>query len=82
MEVWNNIYNVFDPVAFSLFGIFVRWYGIMYVAALLLALFIAQLFIKKDAYPIKEELLNSYFIVKWVCNSLSWFFLNEKIVKF
>lgn len=64
MEIWNNIYSIFDPVAFSLFGISVRWYGIMYVAALLLALFIAQLFIKKDAYPIKEELLNSYFI--WV----------------
>ncbi|WP_104721778.1 prolipoprotein diacylglyceryl transferase [Helicobacter mesocricetorum] len=62
METWNNIYSLFNPVTFSLFGISVRWYGIMYAMALFSALFLAQYIVKKTPYPIKEELLNSYFI--------------------
>ena len=52
MEKWNNIYSTFDPIAFNLFGIPVHWYGIMYVLALLVALFVAKWIAKKDSYPI------------------------------
>ncbi|TLD80656.1 prolipoprotein diacylglyceryl transferase [Helicobacter sp. MIT 11-5569] len=64
MTIWHNIYSHFDPVAFSVFGIAVHWYGIMYVLALLIALLVAKWIVKKDSYPISDTLLDSYFI--WV----------------
>ena len=53
-----------NPVAFSLFGLNVHWYGIMYVLALLVALWMAKFFVKKDKLPISNSLLDSYFF--WV----------------
>lgn len=53
-----------DPVAFSLFGFNVHWYGIMYVLALLIALWMAKYFVKKDKLNISNSLLDSYFF--WV----------------
>ncbi|MCI5969226.1 prolipoprotein diacylglyceryl transferase [Helicobacter sp.] len=64
MTAWNSIYSSFNPVAFSLFGISVRWYGLMYVLALLVALFLAKWIAKKDKYLLSNTLLESYFI--WV----------------
>lgn len=60
MEFWQNIYAQFDPVAFNLGSIAVHWYGIMYAAALLSAIFVAKWIIKKDNLPIKNELFDSY----------------------
>jgi len=60
MEFWQNIYAQFDPVAFNLGSIAVHWYGIMYAAALLSAIFVAKWIIKKDKLPIKSELFDSY----------------------
>lgn len=62
MIVWNSIYSHFNPIAFSIFGIPVHWYGIMYVLALLMALFVAKWIAKKDHYPISSALLDSYFV--------------------
>ncbi len=62
MTFWNNIYNNFDPVALDLGFISVHWYGIMYVLALLSALWIAKWFIKKDKLPISDTLFDNYFI--------------------
>jgi phosphatidylglycerol---prolipoprotein diacylglyceryl transferase len=42
----------------------VHWYGMMYVLALLSALWFAKRMIKKDAMPITEKEIDSYFI--WV----------------
>ncbi|PSM51289.1 phosphatidylglycerol-prolipoprotein diacylglyceryl transferase [Campylobacter blaseri] len=64
MNWWNEIYSHFDPVAFSLFGLKVHWYGIMYVLALLVALFMAKYFAKKDKFPYSNSFLENYFI--WV----------------
>lgn len=64
MEIWNNIYSYFDPVAFSLFGASVHWYGIMYAIALLTAITIAHWIIKKDNLDISKEALDSY--IWWV----------------
>ncbi|PID47585.1 MAG: prolipoprotein diacylglyceryl transferase [Proteobacteria bacterium] len=64
MEFWNNIYTNFDPVAFGIFGFKVHWYGIMYVLALLSALFIAKWIAKKDKLPFSEKELDDYFI--WI----------------
>ena len=64
MTWWNNIYNNFDPVAVTVFGFSVHWYGLMYVIALLTALFVATLIVKKDNLPIEKEMLDNYFI--WV----------------
>ncbi len=64
MEFWNNIYSNFNPVAFSIFGIHVHWYGLMYVTALLLAIFVAHWIVKKDNLPISKDLLDNYII--WI----------------
>lgn len=62
MSEWNNIYSSFDPVAFSIFSIPVHWYGIMYVLALLSALYIGKYFIKRDNLDFKDKQLDTYFI--------------------
>ncbi|MGG7073993.1 prolipoprotein diacylglyceryl transferase [Campylobacter sp. 9BO] len=64
MEKWNNLYANFDPVAFSIAGFNVHWYGIMYVLALLVALAAAKFFVKKDKMGISDKLLDNYFF--WV----------------
>lgn len=63
---WNDIYSAFNPVAFSIFGISVHWYGIAYVLSLLTALYIAKWTIKHDSkrFPISKTNLESYFL--WV----------------
>ncbi len=62
MEFWKSIYDQFDPVAFNLFSIPVHWYGIMYVLALLSALYAAKWIVKKDSIAISDEQLDTYFI--------------------
>ncbi|AXH12275.1 prolipoprotein diacylglyceryl transferase [Halarcobacter bivalviorum] len=64
MELWQNIYSHFDPVAFNLGSIAVHWYGIMYALALLSAIFVAKWLIKKDKLPISNDLFDSY--IWWV----------------
>jgi phosphatidylglycerol:prolipoprotein diacylglycerol transferase len=64
MTFWNNIYSHFNPIAFSVAGIPVHWYGMMYVLALLTALGAAKYFVKKDNLPISEKVLDNYFI--WI----------------
>ena len=64
MEFWQNIYANFDVVAFEFFGFKVHWYGIMYVIALLLALYLAKFFVKKFNLDIDNKHLDNYFI--WV----------------
>ncbi len=64
MEFWNNIYSQFDPVAFTLFNFKVHWYGIMYVLALLSALYIAKVIAQKDKLPFTQKELDDYFI--WI----------------
>ena len=63
-STWNTIYSHFDPVAFSVFGVNVHWYGIAYVCALVFALFVAHFFIAKfpARFPISKQLLDSYFL--------------------
>ena len=64
MEFWNHIYEQFDPVAFGLFGLKVHWYGIMYVLALVSALFMAKWIVTKDKLDIEKQVLDDYFI--WI----------------
>ncbi len=64
MEYWNHIYEHFNPVAFSIFGLPVHWYGMMYVLALVAALYGAKWYVKHDNVPIETEQLDAYFI--WV----------------
>lgn len=64
MNFWNHIYSNFNPIAIEFFGLRVHWYGIMYVCALLVALFMAKWIVKKDSLKISEKDLDSYFI--WV----------------
>ncbi|WP_310442344.1 prolipoprotein diacylglyceryl transferase [Sulfurimonas sp.] len=61
MSAWNKIYETFDPIAFTLFYMPIHWYGIMYVLALLSALYIGKYFIKKDKLDFKSKELDSYF---------------------
>lgn len=64
MNKINEIYLHFDPVAFSVFGLNIHWYGIMYVLALLVALWLGKFFVKKDKIPISNTQLDNYFF--WV----------------
>ena len=64
MEYWNHIYEHFNPVALDLGFISVHWYGIMYISALLTALWFAKWIVQKDNMLISEEMLDSYFI--WI----------------
>lgn len=64
MEYWNHIYDHFNPVALDLGFISVHWYGIMYISALLVALWFAKWIIKRDQMPITETMIDSYFI--WI----------------
>jgi len=62
MDFWNHIYANFDPVAFSIFGLKVHWYGMMYVLALLFALFVAKWLVKKDKIHLGKANLDDFFI--------------------
>lgn len=64
LSAWNTIYEQFDPVAFSVAGFPVHWYGIAYVCALVLALFIARFFIARypRRFAIEPSVLDSYFV--------------------
>ncbi len=64
MSYWNHIYQHFSPIAFSIGGINVHWYGIMYVLALLSAFYMAKWIIKNDKISISQTELDNYFI--WV----------------
>jgi phosphatidylglycerol---prolipoprotein diacylglyceryl transferase len=64
METWNNIYTVFDPVAFSIGSLSVHWYGIMYATAFISAVMIAKWLVKKDKLNISQDDLDSY--IWWV----------------
>lgn len=64
MEFWNNIYLNLDPVAIKIWHFSIHWYGLMYVLALLSALWVAKWFLKKDKMPFSEKLVDSYFI--WI----------------
>jgi len=62
MEFWNHIYEQFNPVAFTLFSFPVHWYGMMYVLALVSALYVAKSIVKRDKLPIEQRQLDDYFI--------------------
>ncbi len=64
MQYWNHIYQHFSPIAFKIGSISVHWYGIMYVLALISALYMAKWLVKHDKLPITQEELDNYFI--WV----------------
>ena len=57
---WQNIYSTFEPVAFNLGPIAIHWYGLMYAFALLLAIYTAHYFMKKDNLNISKDTLDSY----------------------
>lgn len=62
MEFWNHIYEHFNPVAFTVYSFPVHWYGMMYVLALISALFVAKSIVKRDKLPIEQKQLDDYFI--------------------
>lgn len=62
MDFWNHIYDQFDPVAFHLFSLPVHWYGMMYVLALLGALYAGKWLVKHDHLEITQKELDDYFI--------------------
>ncbi len=64
MNYWNHIYEHFNPVAIDLGFVSVHWYGIMYILALLSALWFAKYIIKKDNMQIEESVVDSFFI--WI----------------
>lgn len=51
-----------DPIAFEIFGLPFRWYGLAYAAAFLLALEYSKLICKRTAHGIKPEQIDNIFI--------------------
>lgn len=64
MLFWNEIYTHFDPVAFKVGGFAVHWYGLMYMLALLGALYTAKWYVKRENVGFSNQILESYFI--WI----------------
>ncbi|MDA3909496.1 MAG: prolipoprotein diacylglyceryl transferase [Sulfurimonas sp.] len=62
MNSWNHIYDTFNPIAFHIISFPVHWYGIMYVLALLSALYLGKYFIKRDNLDFKGKEIDNYFI--------------------
>ena len=60
MAFWQEIYTQFNPIAFELFGLKVHWYGLMYVTALLVAIWMAKYIVKKDKIPLNDDELDNY----------------------
>lgn len=59
---WNHIYDTFNPVAFHIFSFPVHWYGMMYVLALVSALYIGKYFIKRDNLSFENNQLDIFFV--------------------
>ena len=62
MDYWNHIYDHFNPIAFHIFSFPVHWYGMMYVLALVSALYVAKAIVTRDKLPIEQKQLDDYFI--------------------
>jgi len=62
MEYWQHIYDNFDPIAFTIFSFPLHWYGMMYVLALVSALYVAKKIVTMDKLPIEQKQLDDYFI--------------------
>ena len=63
-QLWQNFYSWHDPVIFSLFGISLRWYGLMYVLALLITYIVGKyLFVKKHKIMKLETYDNTFIII-------------------
>jgi len=64
IEAWQHFYDWHDPVAVSIFGFDIRWYGLMYVTALLSGYLIGRWLVKKDKLPFTLDQYDRAFI--WV----------------
>ena len=64
MEAWQQFYQWHDPVALSVFGLQLRWYGMMYVLALLSGYYAGRYLVKKKLFPLTLEEYDMAFI--WV----------------
>ncbi len=62
MNSWNHIYDSFNPIAFHIFSLPVHWYGMMYVLALMTALYVGKYFMKKDNLNFSSDQIDVYFI--------------------
>jgi phosphatidylglycerol---prolipoprotein diacylglyceryl transferase len=62
VEYWQHLYEHLDPVALDLGFVTLHWYGIMYVLALLAALWFAKWIVRADRMPIHDETLDYFFI--------------------
>ncbi|NPA55745.1 MAG: prolipoprotein diacylglyceryl transferase [Epsilonproteobacteria bacterium] len=64
MNYWQHIYEHFNVVAFQVWIFKIHWYAIMYILALLVALYVAKYLINKDNIGIDNKTLDEYFV--WV----------------
>lgn len=60
IDLWQNIYSQFNPIAFDLAGIKVHWYGLMYALALITAILMAHYIVKKDKIGLEADVLDNY----------------------
>jgi phosphatidylglycerol:prolipoprotein diacylglycerol transferase len=64
VEAWQHFYEWHDPIALSLFGFDIRWYGLMYVLALLSGYLVGRKLVVKDKLPITLDQYDRAFV--WV----------------
>ena len=61
MEIWNHIYDYFNPVAISIFGLKIHWYGLMYILAIFSAFYLVKIIIRNENLPYSSDDLDDYF---------------------
>lgn len=64
MELWQNFFTWHDPVALDLGFLQVRWYGLMYVLALLSGYMVGRELVKRKEYNLTLEQYDMAFV--WV----------------
>jgi len=64
IQAWQNFYSWHNPIAISFFGFDVRWYGLMYVLALLSGYLVGRWLVKKDKLPLTLDQYDRAFV--WV----------------
>ena len=58
----------YNPIAFSIFNIEIRWYGIIYALSLLLIYFSFHILSKKNKVKLNEDDIDNYFILFLLAN--------------
>jgi len=64
MSWWQNLPSLMQPELFTLFGFPIRWYGLMYIVALMITYLLGRYRLRHDNFPYTETQLSDF--IMWV----------------